>query len=147
QVGLSTIESFCDGRHCSLSQSISWKSQTEPLYKEVNPQVIFDQLAGTFSGGLTGEGTPTDEATTEAARRRALDQSVLDAVLENATHTRARLGSSDRQRLDQFLESVREVELQVQSTGQVTPGVSISCSGERPELGAGTGLANGQDGY
>src|SRR5690606_6121510 len=59
----------------------------------------------------------------------------------------ARLGSSDRQRLDQFLESVREVELQVQSTGQVTPGVSISCSGERPELGAGTGLANGQDGY
>ncbi len=143
QVGLSTVESFCDGRHCSLSQSISWKSQTEPLYKEVNPQVVFDQLAGS----LTGAGVPTDEATAEAARRRALDQSVLDAVQENAAHNRARLGTADRRRLDNFLESVREVELQVQSAGQVTPNVSVSCSGNRPESSANAGLANGQDGY
>lgn len=143
QVGLSTVESFCDGRHCSLSQSISWKSETEPLYKEVNPQTVFDQLANT----LSSDGAPSEEANAEAERRRALDQSVLDAVLENATHTRTRLGAADRARLDQFMESVREVELQVESAGSVTPVAVASCRGERPTFGAGSGLANGQNGY
>ena len=109
QLGLSTVESFCDGRHCSLSQSVSWASETEPLYKEVNPQAVFDNLVGS----LGADGSIDDPAGDAAARRRALDQSVLDAVLENATRTRTRLGMEDRQRLDQFLDAVREVERQV----------------------------------
>ncbi len=142
QVGLSTVESFCDGRHCSLSQSISWKSPTEPLYKEVNPQTVFDNLVGSLSTG----GTTTPEADLESQRRRALDQSVLDAVTENATRTRLRLGAADKQRLDQFLESVREVETQVQNLGQVSQGAACEPI-ERPDFAASYGLANGQNGY
>ncbi len=141
QTGLSTVESFCDGRHCSLSQSVSWKSPTEPLYKEVNPQALFDTLMGSLAAS---EGD--DAAATEAERRRLLDQSVLDAVLENATHTRARLGNEDQQRLDQFLDSVREVELQVGSMG--TAMAKAACEpATRPGLAASYGLANDQDGY
>lgn len=142
QVGLSTVESFCDGRHCSLSQSMSWKSPTEPLYKEVNPQTVFDLLAGSLTSG----GGLTPEADLEAARRRALDQSVLDAVQENAARTRLRLGSADRGRLDQFLESVREAEVQVQNMGQMSQGPSCAPF-DRPAFAASYGLANGQDGY
>src|SRR5690606_18403361 len=142
QLGLSTVESFCDGRHCSLSQSISWKSPTEPLYKEVNPQTVFDTLVGSLSSG----GSATPEADLASQRRRALDQSVIDAVAENATRTRLRLGTADRHRLDQFLESVREVETQVQNVGSTTR--SPLCEPlTRPDLAASYGLANGQNGY
>lgn len=140
QVGLSTIESFCDGRHCSLSQSISWKSPTEPLYKEVNPQTVFDTLVGSLNAGGSAE------ADLESQRRRALEQSVLDAVAESATRTRLRLGFDDSHRLDQFLESVREVETQVQNMGN--PARSSTCEPlARPDLAASYGLANGQNGY
>ncbi len=37
QVGLSTWYSYCDGRPCSFSRSISWESPTKPLYKDVDP--------------------------------------------------------------------------------------------------------------
>ncbi len=142
QLGLSTVESFCDGRHCSLSQSVSWKSPTEPLYKEVNPQAVFDALVGNLSGGSSSGDSVSDEA----ERRRALDQSVLDAVLDNATRTRARLGADDRQRLDQFLGSVREVEKQVAPMGQVLSNAACD-PGSRPSMSASYGLANNQDGY
>jgi hypothetical protein len=52
-------------------------------------------------------------AAIEAERRRARTKSVLDAVLENAQRTRDRLGKSDQQRMDQFLDSVRAVERRV----------------------------------
>ena len=40
QVGASTWESFCDGKPCSYSRSISWKSPTQPMYKDVDPLTI-----------------------------------------------------------------------------------------------------------
>lgn len=141
QLGLSTIVSGLDGRHASYSQSISWAGETEPLYKEVNPQIVFDQLVGAL--GTTGGADP--EAQAESDLRRALNKSVLDAVLENAKHTRTRLGAEDQRRLDQFLNSVREVELQVDS---LAGGFAANCTeATRPGAPAQYGLANGIDGY
>ena len=136
QVGLSTVESYCDGRDCSVSRSITWKSATEPTYKDVDPGTIFDTIVGAV--------TPTTPGTTdpEADKRRALGKSVLDAVLASATRTRARLGASDQKTLDQFLDSVRTVEMN--ATGLSNAMNNVSCSPiKRPTMKAQPSLIAG----
>lgn len=108
QVGLSTPLGSCDGEPCSSSRSVSWANERQPLYKIVDPLEVFDRIVG-----VAVEPDPTGTAAIEAEKRRARSKSVLDAVLENAQRTRARLGRSDQQRMDQFLESVRGVERRV----------------------------------
>lgn len=73
---------------------VSWRSPTQPLPKEINPKLAFERLVRASSGG----GSP-----------RA-DRSLLDQVREDAKHLRTRLGSSDRYRVDEYLESVRALE-------------------------------------
>lgn len=108
QVGLSTALGDCDGEPCSSARSVSWASATQPMYKLVDPLAVFDALVGVLH-------PPQDQGVSarEADRRRAREKSVLDAVLESAQLTRARLGTSDRLRLDEFLSSVRAVERRV----------------------------------
>ncbi|HXK17071.1 MAG TPA: DUF1552 domain-containing protein [Polyangiaceae bacterium] len=106
QVGLSTVYASCDGKQCSNSRSVSWHTQTQPMYKKVDPLEVFNLLTGGASGPTAD---PTDPA---AMQRIALKKSVLDAVLENATNTRALLSSADIMRMDEFLQSVRDVEMQ-----------------------------------
>lgn len=108
QVGLSTALGDCDGEPCSSSRSVSWASDTQPMYKLVDPLDVFNALVGVINGS-PDEGV----GAVEAEKRRARDQSVLDAVLESAQQTQTRLGTSDRQRLDEFLTSVRAVEKRV----------------------------------
>jgi hypothetical protein len=117
QLGLSTLDSYLDGLPASCSRSISWASPTEPLFKIVNPQTVFDRL---FSGavGPTSPGTP-------AAGGWAADKSVLDYVLASATSVQKRLSASDRARLDQFMTSVREVEKNIQDANLKHPGCLI----------------------
>ena len=119
QVGLSTWYSACDGKPCSLSRSISWASQTQPMYKLVDPLEVFNKI---MSGA--GPTTPPTTPDPEVEKRLALDKSVLDAVLENAARTRSRLGSADQKKMDEFLESVRSVE-------QRATGVSAGMGGGR----------------
>jgi hypothetical protein len=110
QVGLSTPLSSCDGdgEPCSSSRSVSWASPTQPLYKLVDPLEVFNRIVG-----AAPQPDPTGVAAIEAQKRLARNRSVLDAVLENATRTRARLGADDQRRMDQFLDSVRAVERRV----------------------------------
>jgi hypothetical protein len=111
QVGLSTLDSYTDGRAPAHSRSISWASPTQPLYKIVSPQGVFDRLVG---GGATAT-TPTGTPDPLAERRRALQKSALDYVLESTTALETRLGKSDRAKLDQFLTSTRNLETRVGS--------------------------------
>jgi hypothetical protein len=108
QVGLSTPLSACDGEPCSSSRSVSWASATQPMYKLVDPLEVFNQIVG-----VVPQSDPSGVAAIEAQKRVARNKSVLDAVLENAERTRARLGASDKLRMDEFLESVRAVERRV----------------------------------
>jgi hypothetical protein len=78
------------------------------MYKLVDPLEVFQRIVGVVAPADLG-----DPAAIEAQKRLARNQSVLDAVLENAERTRARLGASDRVRMDEFLESVRAVERSV----------------------------------
>ena len=129
QLGLSTPLGSCDGEPCSNSRSVSWASPTQPMYKVVDPLEVFQQLVG-----VAPQSAPTGTAAIEAKKRLERNQSVLDAVLENAQRTRARLGASDRKRMDEFLNSAREVELRVVGASNAMGGVACSHQATDPML-------------
>jgi hypothetical protein len=110
----------CDsGYTCAYARNISWANASTPLAKEVNPQAAFDRLMSS---------QPNDPQAIEARRKQRLYRlSVLDYVADSARQLDARLGRDDRQKLDQYLTGVRELEVQVSNldTGSV-------CSGNRP---------------
>jgi hypothetical protein len=116
QVGLSTLDSYTDGLPGQHSRSMSWASASQPLYKTVNPQAVFDRLVAD---------APTGEPDPAAERRRALKQSALDYVLDEAGELQKKLSASDRARLDQFLTSARSLEKRVSASGEQMP--SAAC--------------------
>ena len=80
------------------SSHISWTSPTTPTPLELYPALAFDRLF-------------KDET-------HAGDMSVLDAVLETASDLRRRISMADRRKLDEYLDSVRDVEARIASAGQ-----------------------------
>jgi hypothetical protein len=118
QLGCSTMPSYPDGRHPAISRSISWAASDQPLYKEVNPQTVFDNLVKQLAPGGA-----TDQAATAAAQlRKDRDLSVLDFVLEEANSISPKLSASDKHRLDQFLTSVQEIETRAKAQGTAMTG-------------------------
>lgn len=92
----------CDfGASCSYTQSISWAGPELPLAPTINPLTAFNQLFAGAEEGATQE---------EQDRRRASLTSVLDYVLDDADAFGKRLGTSDRNKLDEYFTSVRELE-------------------------------------
>jgi hypothetical protein len=92
----------CDsGYSCSYSANISWRSESTPNAKEIDPRLLFERL---FSDGSSSE------QQLHRARRETDRQSVLDFVLEDARDLSGRLGSKDKQKIDEYLTSVREIE-------------------------------------
>jgi hypothetical protein len=95
----------CDsGYSCAYSSNISWRSESTPMAKEVNPQLVFERL---FADQLSGD------APEARARRERYRKSVLDSVLEDARQLRGKLGTTDRQKVDEYLTSVRELETRI----------------------------------
>jgi hypothetical protein len=110
QLGLSTLDSSCDGVPCAHARSMSWSGPNAPMYKEINPQAVFDRLvtAGAPMAGQTA--TPTAATSAALAQTRALQKSVLDSVLDSATNLRTKLSTGDQARVDQFMTSARDLE-------------------------------------
>jgi hypothetical protein len=129
QLGCSTMNSNPDGRHPSITRSVSWQTTDRPLYKEVNPQKVFDLLVAQ----LTPSGEMSAEAKAAAELRKARDLSALDYVLKDAAALSAKLSKSDQLRLEQFLSSVRDRETRAKLVGAtMTPGKTY----QRPTLSA-----------
>ncbi len=129
QVGLSTVDSFTDGLAPAHSRSMSWKSASEPLYKTISPQAVFDRLVsakGTSAPPSAGMNT-TPMADPIAERRRLLRKSSLDYIIESSTALQMRLSASDVKRMDSFLSSVRTLEKRV-SMANVPAQTPISCT-------------------
>jgi hypothetical protein len=130
QVGLSTWDSYCDGQPCSLGRSVSWRTETEPLYKVIDPVALWSTLTG----------IAVDQP--YHPRQREIDASVLDAVLGSAQGIEHKLDSSDRRRFERFLQRVRDVEQRVKD-------YAAACSPPaRPGLSVpGTGFGGNSDVY
>jgi hypothetical protein len=91
-----------EGYSCVYTNTISWSSPTQPLPMELNPQVVFERM---FGDGTTVE---------QRATRRKLDRSILDSITGNLSHLRKEFSPSDRARLDDYTENVREIERRLQ---------------------------------
>lgn len=90
------------GYACVYTDTISWKSENEPLPMIRDPRVAFDQLFG--SGGTAAE---------RAARLRT-NRSILDWIVGEVARLKSDLGVEDRGRLSRYLDAVREVERRIQ---------------------------------
>jgi hypothetical protein len=95
----------CTGNlSCAYTHTISWRSATQPLPMEHNPRAVFEKLFG-------------DTGTTERAAREARLQqhkSILDSVMGKLASLRRELGADDRTKVDEYSESVRDVERRIQ---------------------------------
>jgi hypothetical protein len=92
----------CDvGFSCTYMNTISWRSPTAPMPMEINPRVVFDRMFG-------------DGANAEERRRRIETQrSILDAVTDQIRRLQGGLGSGDRNRVAEYLDTVREIERRI----------------------------------
>ena len=100
---LNPLAGVCNnGYACVYQNCLSWSSPTTPLPSEAHPRVVFERLFG--------EGESAD------GRRRALRgrASLLDSFNEDIARLKRRLGTTDRVRVDQYVDTVREIERQIQ---------------------------------
>ncbi|HYF33912.1 MAG TPA: DUF1552 domain-containing protein [Prosthecobacter sp.] len=84
----------------SLANTVSWSSPTTRISPEINPRAAFDRLF-------------RDPASPEARREAINRKSVVDLVLEDAKALQRRAGGRDRQKIDEYLDGVRSVEVQL----------------------------------
>jgi len=98
----------CDsGYACAYSNNISWMSASTPTAKETRPELVFDRLFATDQQGRTAE---------QIHDRLLSRRSILDLVRADARDLERRLGAEDRRRLDEYLQSTRELERRILSS-------------------------------
>ena len=100
---LNPLAGVCNnGYACVYQNCLSWSSPTTPLPAEAHPRIVFERLFG--------------EGGNAAARSAALHDraSLLDSFNGDIAKLKHRVGSPDRVRLDQYLDSIRQVESEIQ---------------------------------
>src|SRR5437868_2183596 len=111
---LNPLAGVCNnGYACVYQNCLSWSSPTTPLPSEAHPRIVFERLFG--------------EGGNAAARRAALQDraSLLDSFTANITKLKQRVGTQDRARVDQYLDSVRQVEREIQRAEKAIDGDRI----------------------
>ena len=99
----------CDsGYSCVYSSTMSWRSATQPLPKEVNPKLVFERLFGSGTDALR-------------AQRDARRKSVLDFVREDAGDLKGKLGANDVRKLDEYFSAVRDIEQRIARSEKLPP--------------------------
>lgn len=88
---------------CAYTDTISWASPTDPLPMIRNPRAAFDLLFGVGADN------------SERSARRKVNGSILDWVVDEMASFKKELGVSDRRRVDQYMENIRELERRIQS--------------------------------
>jgi hypothetical protein len=94
------------GYSCVYTDSVSWASPTKPLPQVRDPRIVFDQL---FGAG----GSPQARSA-----RRKTTVSILDWISRDVARLQKDLGPTDKARLDEYLEDVREIERRIQRIEQ-----------------------------
>ena len=91
-----------NGYSCVYQHTYSWSDPTTPMPMESNPRAVFERLFG--EGG----------SPKEQAARLERDRSVLDLAMADMARLQKRLGVRDRVMVDEYLDSVRDVEQRIQ---------------------------------
>ncbi|MEO6567603.1 MAG: DUF1552 domain-containing protein [Opitutaceae bacterium] len=100
----------CDpGYSCAYSHTISWRDEKTPIVKDCDPRSVFDRL---FSNG-----DPLETAESRA-RREGDRRSILDFVLGDAARLQRNLGYTDKQKMDEYLTAIRELEVRLAQSGR-----------------------------
>ncbi len=100
----------CDsGYSCAYARNISWASDTQPLPKTINPQVVFDQIF---------DGFDPNQSSAAQARTRKYRASLLDYVNQDAKDLSARLGTKDKAKLDEYLTGIFDLEQSIANATQ-----------------------------
>src|ERR1700728_2203647 len=97
------------GYACAYSNTISWKTATTPLPMENNPQVVFEKLFGDGSNNA------------DRLARKQQSRSLLDSVMEQVASLQKELPASDRSKLNEYLDDVREIERRIQKSEHAVP--------------------------
>ena len=94
----------CDsGYSCAYSSNISWRSETQPMPKEVTPRMAFDRMFGSPEMGTRRQ-------------HNLLRQSILDVVREDARQLMPTVSDTDKRKLDEYFSSIRDIELRIERT-------------------------------
>ncbi len=99
----SASQGSCDSGDCFYVNTVSWRNDTTPNMTENHPRVVFERLFG--DGGSAAQ----------RLARTEKEGSILDSVMEEARGLASTLGNSDRSKLNEYLDSVRDIEQRIQS--------------------------------
>jgi hypothetical protein len=99
----------CDsGYSCVYSSTMSWRSATQPLPKEVSPKLVFERL---FSS------VPNAQQQARDAKRK----SILDFVREDSRDLTGKLGANDVRKLDEYFSAIRDIEMRIERADKLPP--------------------------
>lgn len=91
----------CDsGYSCVYSSTMSWRSSTQPVPKEVNPKLVFERIFGAGSAA-------------DRVERDRMRKSVIDFVREDFKSLNGKLGRQDQNKLDEYMSAIRDLEVRI----------------------------------
>ena len=107
ELGIEEVGLNCgSGYGCAYFNTISWRTPTLPLPMENSPQVVFERLFGDGSNA------------NQRLSRKLEDRSILDSVTGKVARLQGQLDPSDRVRLTEYLDDIREIERRIQKATQ-----------------------------
>ena len=124
EIGLESpqLAGNCDsGYSCAYTNTISWRTPTTPLPVEVSPRAVFERLFG--------DGESTDPKARLASLKE--QRSILDYIRDDVSRLESGLGSRDRNKLDEYVESIRYIERRIQKAEEQNASMKMPVM-ERP---------------
>lgn len=101
----------CDsGYSCAYQFNMSWKNETTPMNPEMDPRLVFERLFGLGASGNSPE----------AKRRRAMQKSILDLVMDDAKTLQRSVSGQDKAKLDEYFTAVRDIEQRIERNEKMT---------------------------
>ncbi len=97
------MQGTCDSGDCFYVNTVSWRSATTPNLGELHPRIVFERLFGDGGSGA------------ERLKRIRSTGSILDSVRSEVAALANAVGPGDLRKLDEYLDSVREIERRIQS--------------------------------
>jgi hypothetical protein len=102
-IDLNFLGGQCENSYsCAYMNTLAWRTATTPLPTENNPRIVFERLFG--------DGGSPEQRLRQARQNR----SILDSVIDDLERLQRSLGPSDRTKVADYLDSVREVERRIQ---------------------------------